>query len=171
MARDILHKEAPILREKAAAVPPELFGTDELHAMLADMREALRATSHGVAIAAPQVGIPYRMFLVRGFVMARVERSDEDEDVAFINPEIVKLSRKKELSEEGCLSVPDIYGTVERAEKATVKAFDADGNAFERGGGGLLAQVFQHEVDHLEGKLFIDTATNLHTYEPKENDA
>ncbi|MFQ5541116.1 MAG: peptide deformylase [Candidatus Paceibacteria bacterium] len=152
----------PVLRLVADRVPDELFGTDELTDIIRRMTTSLRAASNGVAIAAPQIGISYRIFVVRGFVIENHERNDLDLDAAFINPRITKHSRKKmPLSGEGCLSVPDVYGTVERHEKATVEAYDVSGKRFTRGGSDLLAEIFQHEIDHLEGILFIDKATDL----------
>ena len=76
-------------------------------------------------------------------------------------PILIKLSKEKEVIEEGCLSVRDYYGKIKRATKATVRAYDENGNVFERGGGRLLAQIFQHEMDHLNGILFTDTAKDV----------
>jgi peptide deformylase len=93
---------------------------------------------------------------------------DEMPDLAFINPEIVKISRKKHLLEEGCLSVRWLYGKVERAEKASVIALNEDGKKFRADASGLLAQIFQHEIDHLNGILFIDTAIEIEDHPPVE---
>lgn len=162
MKRDIVFEGDPVLRAVAKEVPHDLFGSDELHGIIADMRTALRGTQYGVAIAAPQIGISYRMFLVRGFVMQNNEKNDEDEDVIFINPTITRSSKARvEIDGEGCLSVPNIYGTVVRHEKVTVKAYNAEGKKFERGGSGLVAEIFEHEIEHLDGVLFIDKAVNL----------
>lgn len=162
MSDPIVLEGNPVLRQKAAEVSREMFGTKELTGIVYRMAKALRGASNGVAIAAPQIGNAYRIFVVRGFVMQGRERNDIDIDVAFINPVITKHSRKKvPLDGEGCLSVPDVYGTVERYDKATVRAYDVHGKMFERGGAGLLAEIFQHEVDHLNGTLFIDKASNL----------
>jgi peptide deformylase len=79
----------------------------------------------------------------------------------FVNPEFVRKARKKAEVDEGCLSVRGTYGKTFRAERATVRALDEHGKKFERGGGGILAQAFQHEIDHLDGVLFIDHATHL----------
>lgn len=162
MADPIITEGDPVLREKAKEVPKEMFGTQELKDMVGRMSASLRSTSNGVAIAAPQIGIPYRIFVVSGFVLTGNERNLDDPDMAFINPTLKKLSKEKEKVEEGCLSVPGIYGNTLRNTKATVVAYDIGGNKFERGGSGLLAQIFQHECDHLEGVLFNDHATDLH---------
>lgn len=165
----IVTKEQAILHKPLMPVPKEMFGTKELLDMIKRMSASLRTTEHGVAIAANQIGLPYRIFVVRGFVLEDKERSDEDADRAFINPKITKLSRKKELMEEACLSVPGFHGSIKRANKATVKAYDEEGIGFERGASGLLAQIFQHEYDHLEGILYIDKAEHVEPT-PKEEE-
>ncbi len=161
----IVQKEDAVLRRYAKAVPEELFNTPELERILKDMADSLDSQKDGVAIAAPQVGISYRIFLVRYDRMKPSPAEGEPErkpDVGvYINPDFVKLSKKSALMDEGCLSVRDIYGKTKRRTQATVKAKDAAGNHFERGGGGILAQAFQHEIDHLDGVLFIDHATDL----------
>jgi peptide deformylase len=79
----------------------------------------------------------------------------DNESIVLINPEIIAESGE-ERAEEGCLSIPDIYGDVDRAARVTVRAMDLEGNTFERDAAELLARAFQHEIDHLDGKLFID---------------
>ena len=129
------------------------------------MREALLSYDvegfNGVAIAAPQIGIPLRIFLVHDTSKKDNEHKSLLPDIVAINPTISKLSRKKKVVGEGCLSVPEKYGAVERATHATLRALDENGNEFERGASGLLAQIFQHEVDHLDGILFIDRAERV----------
>lgn len=165
---EIVVEGNPVLREVAKEVPKKMFGTKELSDIVYRMSKTLRAAPHGVAIAAPQIGISYRIFLVRGYIMQNRERNDLDIDIAFINPRLVRHSRgKTPIEGEGCLSVPNVYGAVERYEKATVEAYDARGTKFERGGSDLLAEIFQHEIDHLEGILFIDKATDLKKTEPE----
>ncbi len=87
-------------------------------------------------------------------------------DLVCINPTLIKLSKQKKKVPEGCLSVRWLYGNVLRAEKATVEAYDEHGKKFTRGGSGLLAQIFQHETDHLNGILFIDTAEDVEEMKP-----
>jgi peptide deformylase len=153
------------------------------------MKAAIAAEDDAVAIAAPQIGVSLRIFVVAGKVFdmllgkelpegsgsaenadgAAMEAAEpETEDMVFINPEIVKLSKDKKVMEEGCLSARYLYGNIERAKKAKVRAMDEKGKAFEVGGSGLLAQIFQHETDHLDGKLFIDTATDIENLPPEE---
>jgi peptide deformylase len=91
------------------------------------------------------------------------------EDLVFINPVISKLSKEKEWLPEGCLSVRPLYGKTFRSKKATVTAYDENGKKFQRGGSGLLAQIFQHETDHLNGILFIDHAKDVKAEAPSPN--
>ena len=153
----IVQKENPILRTMAAALPLEDISSAKTKRLVAAMSEMLAAAPDGVALAAPQIGQSLRIFVVS----KRLFRDGED-DAIFINPEIIKRSRKRVLLDEGCLSVRHIYGKAKRAEKATVRAYDLEGNQFTWNGSGLLAQVFQHEIDHLNGILFTDHATDLH---------
>jgi len=165
MTPKIVQEGTPVLRDIAAEVPADLFNTPKLAKMLKDMETALDEAPHGVAIAAPQIALPYRIFLIRYDRM--IPEAEEETEKrppelgVFINPEIIKTSRKQALVPEGCLSVDGVYGTTERFERATVRAQDATGKWFERGGGGILAQAFQHEIEHLNGILFIDHADNL----------
>lgn len=177
----ILQKDAPVLRASAEPVNPKDFGSPRFEKILSDMKIALDKEEDGVAIAAPQVGVPLRIFLVshRAFEIeeenndtyslakkigteeAVVVQKSKAKDMVFINPEIIKLSRKKVWLPEGCLSVRWLYGEVLRSDKATIRAYDELGKPFTYGGSGLLAQIFQHETDHLNGILFIDTARDL----------
>jgi peptide deformylase len=167
----IVQKEDPVLRQIAKPVTKDMFGSSALNKVLKDMKTALEAQDDGVAIAAPQIGVSLRIFIIskRIFEMLYPEKAETeglDKDIIFINPEIIKLSREKEEMEEGCLSVRYLYGRIERAKKAKVRAFDEKGEPFEFGGTGLLAQIFQHETDHLDGILFIDNAVDLHDLPP-----
>lgn len=161
----IVQEGDPILRADAKPLPEELFNTPELSKMLKDMEETLDREADGVALAAPQVAISYRMFIVRYDRMTSSGESTTDatgpRPGVFINPEIIKSSRKQGEMDEGCLSVRGLYGTTYRHEQATVRAQDEHGRWFERGGGGILAQAFQHEIDHLDGILFIDHALDI----------
>ena len=136
------------------------------------MAKALHSQDDGVAIAAPQIGVPLRIFIVNGrifdedFVHGKKPLTDTSmvhhPDLVFINPIFTKISRDKKLLSEGCLSVRPIYGKVRRATRATMEAYDENGKKFIRSGSGLLAHIFQHETDHLDGILFIDKAEDLH---------
>lgn len=151
-------EEGKVLRDKAAEVPSSLFQTEELKNILHDMRTALESQNDGVALAAPQIGVSKRIFVVSPKIFAE---DVENMKLTFINPEIIKKSKDKKLVDEGCLSVRWWYGKIERSSKVTIKALDEDGNEFQMEGSGLLAQIFQHETDHLNGILFVDNATEL----------
>lgn len=131
----------PILRERTESLPAI---TDETRALVADMFETMYA-AEGIGLAAPQVGRSERVFVM-----------DVDEDpLAMINPEIVEREGN-ERAEEGCLSIPEIFGDVDRATRIVARATDLDGNQFEVELTDLAARCVQHELDHLDGKLFID---------------
>ena len=175
--KEIVQDGAEVLRGIAEPVPEELFGTPELARIIEDMKAALDPELEGVALAAPQIAVPYRIFIVRkdrtitpspeGLRGGSIATSDvaieppRAEVEVYINPEIVKTSRRRAKVDEGCLSVHGIYGTTKRHERVTVRARNADGSRFERGGGGLMAQIFEHEIDHLNGILFSDHAEHL----------
>lgn len=163
--RTILQDGAPVLRQVAKPVPEKLFGSAELSSLIADMNAVLDAEEDGVALAAPQIGASYRVFIVRKDRILPpapegTPPAPPDTEV-YINPEIIRRSRKKQEADEGCLSVRGTYGKTKRHERASVRARRADGTTFTRGGGGLLAQIFEHEIDHLDGILFTDHANEL----------
>jgi peptide deformylase len=171
--KQIVQDGAPVLREIASPLPEELFGTNELNALIRDMSTALDKEPEGVAIAAPQIGVPWRVFLVR--VDRTVTPSPDGatlptEIEVYINPEMVKTSRKRAKVDEGCLSVKGVYGTTKRHERVTIKARRPDGSHITRGAGGVMAQIFEHEIDHLNGILFIDHAERLIEIHPHDTD-
>ena len=166
---EIVQSGDEVLRKDAKAVEKNEFGSPELISLVEQMKKILDPEedtySVGVALAAPQIGVSKRIFIVRYDRTDRVARHTDHPPVpsvgVFINPTIIRSSRRKVEMDEGCLSVRRMYGKVLRHERVTVRAYDEYGNKFERGGGGLLAEIFQHEIDHLNGILFIDLATNL----------
>ena len=174
---EIIQKEHPVLRKKAEEVPLSDIGSPALKKVLRDMRAALESRSDGIAIAAPQIGVPLRIFLVspRAFEIEEYRRRSNDEEEAepktktaprvFINPEILKASKVKHWLEEGCLSMHLVYGKAHRSKKVSVRALDEEGKAFTMTGNTLLSQIFQHEIDHLDGVLFSDHAKDLHSLE------
>ncbi len=173
--KEIVQDGVPVLREIAKPLPEGLFGTPELAHLIKDMEEALDKELEGVALAAPQIGVSYRVFIVRKDRTlplhaprsgASSELPAESEVLApeieiYVNPEIVKTSRKRAKTDEGCLSVRGIYGTTNRHERVTIRARRPDGSWLTRGASGLMAQIFEHEMDHLNGILFIDHAEHL----------
>jgi peptide deformylase len=135
----------PILQRPAE---PVIAFDDELRRLVDDMFESMYA-AHGIGLAAPQIGIPKRLTVIDlSFQKAPEER------IALINPEVV-TKEGKIFEEEGCLSLPDIREKVSRAAKVKIRAQDLEGNWFEREADELLARAFQHEIDHLDGILFI----------------
>jgi peptide deformylase len=148
------------LRQIAAPVSAAEFGTPKLASIIADMFEALKTQHDGVDLAAPQIAVSKRIFVVSPLVLTDKRRA-QDTPLIYINPVITKRSLDKKKMDEGCLSVRPLYGKVRRSTRATVTAFDEHGNEFSITGTGLLAQIFQHEIDHLDGILFIDHATDI----------
>jgi peptide deformylase len=168
----IVQKDEKVLRQIAEEVPVEEITGPKIQKIIKDMKKALASQDDGVAIAAPQIGHSLRIFVMSGKVLELVragEGADEKhEDLVFINPKIINSSKQTHWVEEGCLSVRYLYGHVRRAKKATVEGYDENGKYFTRGGSNLIAQIFQHEVDHLDGILFIDKAKNLVDIPPEE---
>jgi peptide deformylase len=137
---------SPVLREPTT---PVAAVTDEIRRLVDDMFETMYA-ANGVGLAAPQVGRRERLAVI----------DVGTGPIAIVNPEIVAASGKQR-GEEGCLSIPEIYGEVERAAQVRVTALDVDGEPFELEGTELLARCLQHEIDHLHGKLFVDYLSML----------
>ena len=163
MSIPIVQRDEPVLRDIAQPVDLTQIGTPELQAILNKMSIAMASQKDGVAIAAPQIGESLRIFMVSGSVLKHVDPNytGDEKDLVFINPVITKLSREKRDVEEGCLSVRWLYGKVRRSTRATITAYNEKGEKIERGARGLMAQIFQHETDHLNGILFIDTAKQV----------
>jgi len=146
-----------VLRMKAQEVPKDAIASPEIQGVIARMNEALATQNDGVAIAAPQIGESYRIFTISPVVF----EEPGDYHLVYINPEIMEVSKKTKLLNEGCLSCRWKIGDVERHLTATVRAYDEYGNQFTESADGLLAHIFQHETDHLDGILFIDKAQNI----------
>lgn len=184
MAKKILQKEEKVLRKVAKEVGVREIKTPKIQKILKELSSSLKSQDDGVAIAAPQIGYSLRIFVVSGRIFSEeflekrparnafsiADAGGEErplKDLVFINPKISKLSRDKEWLPEGCLSVRPIYGKALRSKKALITAYDENGKKFSRGASGLLAQIFQHETDHLNGILFIDHAKELKEELPK----
>jgi peptide deformylase len=153
------------LRQIARPIRKDEFGSAYLKTLVQSMQKALSQEHDGVAIAAPQVGESVRVFVVSPNAY---EETAKWKPLVFINPVITKLSKKHKDMQEGCLSVRWIYGTTSRAVSATVEAYDELGNKFSFGASGLIAHIFQHEIDHLDGILFIDHGYNLEEFTEEE---
>jgi len=146
MIRPILRYGASVLHEQAR--PVEAL-TPEIDGLVNDMIETMYAAP-GVGLAAPQVGVPLRIFIVDVSV-----GRDPDGLLVFINPDFVERDGMQ-LEEEGCLSVPGFNATVVRPSRVVVKGRDRQWQEQQREGTGLLARAFQHEMDHLDGQMFVD---------------
>ncbi|OIP76867.1 MAG: peptide deformylase [Parcubacteria group bacterium CG2_30_44_11] len=161
----LVPEKHPALHTIAEEITAEDFQSGVVAKLVKDLRTAIKTYSVdgfiAVAIAAPQIGVSKRLFII--------EDQSKDRNalpsIVAINPHLPKVSKKMHLVGEGCLSVPDRYGEVLRHKNVTLRATDERGKEFERGAGGLLAQIFQHEIDHLDGILFIDRAENVWTKE------
>ena len=176
MIRKIVQKENKVLRQNSKEVPVREITTPKIKKILKEMSSALKSQNDGVAIAAPQIGHLLRIFIVSGKIFDKdfirgqglpVNKKNVPKDLIFINPKILKLSREKEWVPEGCLSVRWLYGKTHRSKKAMITAYNENGKKFKRGASGLLAQIFQHETEHLNGTLFIDHAKDIKEELPK----
>ncbi len=158
-----------ILRKKAKEIKKEEFSLDNLDNLIKEMKETLNKEEDGFALAAPQIGESVRIFIISGKLFQHLKGTDEPQsDKIYINPKILKTSKETELMEEGCLSIRNWYGKVKRYKKIKIEAFDQDGKKFQEGASGILSQAFQHEIDHLDGILFTDIATELEKIEPPQ---
>jgi len=147
MIRRITKHGETVLKKKAASVDFKAMKS-KLPALLQDMWDTMYSVN-GVGLAAPQIGVPLRISVID------IRPEGKPERLVLINPEI--LSKEGKLThEEGCLSIPGLYAKIERYDTVRLRALGEDGCPWERTGTGLLARAFQHECDHLEGKLFID---------------
>ena len=137
-------KDNKILRAKSQKVAD--FRDPKIQKLIIDMKETLSSIKEGVGLAAPQIGKNIRIFILS---------PELSEQTVFINP-LIRKSFRKTLVTEGCLSLPKIYGKIKRSKTAKITALNETGKKFQLKADSLLAQAFQHEVDHLDGILFID---------------
>ena len=151
----------PVLREKARKVK-KIDGA--IQTLFDDMLESMHA-AHGVGLAAPQIGIGLRLIVI--------QIGPEDEPIFLANPEMVKVSGTRRL-DEGCLSIPGYRGTISRSVKVTAKGLDREGKEIRiKAEDDLLAEALEHEIDHINGILYIDhleTQDDLYPYEPGEEE-
>lgn len=151
----------PALHTIAEEVTAEDFSNGTVAKIVKDLKAAIKTYDvdgyAAVAIAAPQIGISKRIFLIDD----QSDREDALPNMVVINPHFTKLSKKTHEVGEGCLSIPDTYGIVVRHKNVILAGLDETGQSFTRGAGGLLAQIMQHETDHLDGILFTDRAEKI----------
>jgi peptide deformylase len=156
--REIVTHPAPVLRKKARKITD--FGP-ELQSLIDDMVETMREAP-GVGLAAPQVGVPLQLIVVEYSEKAEEEEQEEPPKLyTIVNPEIVRFSDEMDLGTEGCLSIPGFVGDVDRPLEITLKGQNRRGKPLRLKADGWLARIFQHEVDHLNGVLFIDRAEKV----------
>jgi len=147
--REILVYPDARLRQKAAPVETV---DDSIRTLVDDMAETMYAAP-GIGLAAIQINVAQRVIVI--------DTSEDKSDlVVFINPEIVESDGDQRV-DEGCLSVPGVFAPVDRAENIRVRALDRNGDAFEMEASGLLAVCIQHEIDHLDGKVFVDYLSRM----------
>lgn len=159
-------RDEQFLRKKTEEFDFKKFSRREIQDLIAKMRKAMRH-ARGIGLSANQIGLDMRVFA------AQIQKTDrrgnlrslsasEQKFYAVFNPKIITYSKETALMEEGCLSVPNVYGAVDRPEKVLLVGFDKNGKRIKIKAWGLLAKVFQHEMDHLNGKLFIDRAAEIY---------
>jgi peptide deformylase len=163
--RSIVYSDNPLLRKSSSKVRRI---TEDIEQLVEDMFETMQE-ERGVGLAAIQVGVPVRLFVVK--IPEEMEDPDAGTTLVLLNPKIARRSREIEDGVEGCLSVPGWMGNVPRHVEITVKGIDMDGQKTRLKASGYLARVLQHEIDHLNGVLFIDHATETWEVEEGEEEA
>jgi peptide deformylase len=168
-AHEIITPPNPTLRQKAKKVRSV---TPAVQSLVNDMIETMRVSA-GVGLAAPQIDVSQRVIVVEyGEGLEDPEREAAPPKLyVVINPEIVRHSKETVSGNEACLSVPGYFGEVHRHEAVTVKGLDRDGKPLRIKAKGWLARIFQHEIDHLDGMLFIDRADQVYRIETEEDAA
>lgn len=165
--RTIVTLPDPVLRRKAR---PVTSFDKNLQILIDDMIDTMR-DAPGVGLAAPQVGVSERVIVVEYAELEEVEEGEEPKEVepnlyVMVNPEIVKASPETVVGVEGCLSIPALVGEVERAQEIRIKGFNRRGQPMKLKVDGWLARIFQHEIDHVNGVVFTDLATQV--WQPEE---
>jgi len=156
MIKKIVTIPNPILKQVSKNIDPAILGSKKIRQLAEDLVHTLYSSKDGIGLAAPQIGESLQMC-----VIGKDAVKGKQADLVLINPTWQKMSVFKTKDLEGCLSVPGIYGEVKRYKKIKVKTLDFEGKMVEFVAGDFLARVIQHEVDHLNGILFIEKAKNL----------
>lgn len=186
--REIVKEPEKVLRGTARDIVVSEIKSKNIQKLIEDMKTTLKSTPDGVGLAAPQIGESLRIFIVSEEAEEidrtakrdakegkKLDQEGDEEEIGYekrdwkyytcINPKVLRKSRVKLSGLEGCLSVPGLFGDVMRHEKITVEAYDENGKKFTAGKSRFFARVIQHELDHLDGTLFIDTARNVRKIE------
>ncbi len=150
--------ETRLLRKKMADFDFKKHSKKEIQELVRKMREMMKK-ANGIGLSANQIGLDMHVFVAQA----------EGKFYSLFNSKLTKLSDDSVNMEEGCLSVPEVFGEVRRPAKVILEGWDKNGKKVKIKAWGLLARIFQHEMDHLDGKLFIDKAQNMHKYEKVEN--
>lgn len=148
--RTIVTIGAPLLRQPTKPLAPERVKSDEIQRLIGDMTITM-LSAKGVGIAAPQIGVGYRLAIIQ----------TKDGPFPIVNPTIINHGKKSNIEEEGCLSIPGVFGTVRRWDELTLEFLDRQGQIQSLQASGFMARVLQHEVDHLDGILFIDKVIEI----------
>lgn len=157
----------PALRKVSTPIETRDLCSKTFIQLLADMSTALATRDDGVGLSAPQIAVNKRVFVVSGKVFNKDWLNDKKTksvmppDEYFINPIVTKASKKLATAEEGCLSIPKMYGMVKRPATVSIQYITVSGEMKTKKATGLLARIFQHEIDHLDGILFTDKATDV----------
>ncbi len=156
------------LRKRSEDIDPDILSLDETKQYIEELIETMYA-SDGIGIASPQVGKNIRICIIG---KAAIQKNHQlfGKDLVLVNPNFQKTSKKTGIETEGCLSVPGIFGNVKRNKDILVSAIDRDGKPLEFNAKGFFARVVQHEIDHLDGILFIDKATNIQKADQLESE-
>ena len=162
--KKIVQQENPILRKIAEPIDILSISKPETQKIIEDMFKSLASQKDGVALAAPQIAYSKRIFVISSYILD----GEVNIPLVYINPKIIKRSKDKKNMEEGCLSCRWWYGKAKRSTRVTVEAYDRNGKKFTIEGRGLVAQIFQHEIDHLDGILFVDHAKDLKEIQPEQ---
>lgn len=159
--------ETSFLRQKSKLFDFKEYSKKDVSDLVLYMRKMM-IINHGVGLAAPQIGLNMRVFVAQ--LPSSDGRGYVGKFYAFFNPKIESYSKKTNLDTEGCLSVPGYFGTVERSDKITVTGFDKNNRKISVKADGFLARIFQHEIDHLDGTLYIDKSKDVKKYPADIND-
>ncbi|OGY86312.1 MAG: peptide deformylase [Candidatus Kerfeldbacteria bacterium RIFOXYA2_FULL_38_24] len=154
MALKIYTLNEPEIRKISSDVAPQKISEKNLQVFMSALAKMMHQHD-GIGIAAPQVGKNIRLIVIDK------DYAKTADDLVLVNPRVVSIAKKTNIQEEGCLSVPGVYGLVERPVKARVKGWGRQGEKMDIKAKGMLARVLQHEIDHLNGILFIDKAVKI----------